>query len=100
LPSSSLITRNHAKKDANNFFTVVIGSHSTMPSQRLLVPKAQVAPPTVVYLSVTKDLGGWVCKDALSKTEKERQRNAAGRLHGKYESFDLKDDCDIIPFLY
>jgi hypothetical protein len=92
--------RTHAKKDAAPFATVVIGSHSTMPSQRLLVPKSQVAPPMVVYLHSQKDLGGWVCKEALSKTEKERQRNSGGRLQGRFESFDLKDDCDILPFLY
>jgi hypothetical protein len=26
--------------------------------------------------------------------------NAGGRLQGKFETFDLGEDCDIVPFLF
>lgn len=86
------------KNAAGKFVTVIVGSHSPIPNQRLVVPQDQVSPPIVVRLHEDKDLGGWTCKKSL--IEDMQFNNTGGRLKGKFESFDLNDDCDLIPSLY
>lgn len=85
----------------NTTAKIIIGSHSAVPSQGLLVPQYQVSPPIGVLLHEEDDLGGWKCK-AVSGTEdvKQRLNNAGGRLQGKFETFNQNEDCDIVPFLY
>ena len=88
----------HTKKGKEGIGTIIIGSHSSIPAQRNLVPPNAVKPPITVLVSEEKDLGGWVCKaDAVNV--QQRQNNAAGRLQSKFERFDLKEDCDIVPYL-
>ena len=88
----------HTKKGKEGIGTIIIGSHSSIPAQRKLVPPNAVKPPITVLVSEEKDLGGWVCKADAVNVE-QRQNNAAGRLQSKFERFDLKDDCDIVPYL-
>ena len=88
----------HTKKGKEGIGTIIIGSHSSIPSQRKLVPPNAVKPPISVLVSEEKDLGGWVCKADAVNIE-QRQNNAAGRLQSKFERFDLKEDCDIVPYL-
>lgn len=88
----------HTKKGKEGIGTIIIGSHSSIPSQRKLVPSNAVKPPIIVLVSEEKDLGGWVCKADAVNIE-QRQNNAAGRLQSKFERFDLKEDCDIVPYL-
>jgi hypothetical protein len=79
---------------------IIIGSHSSIPSQNIVVPLYQVSPPIGVLLHNERDLGGWKCKAITAMAEdKERLNNAGGRLQGKFETFDQNEDCDIIPFL-
>lgn len=78
--------------------SVIIGSYSSMPAQGMLVPRDAVSLPIGVYVSEQDDLGGWICKADVIDT-KQRHNNAGGRLQGKFEQFDLKEDCDIVPFL-
>jgi hypothetical protein len=85
---------------------VIIGSHSASPSQGILVPAYQIAPPMVVLVDESKDLGGWKCRaakemeDDAERGKDGRVNNAGGRLQGKFETFDRGEDCDIVPFLY
>ena len=88
----------HTRKGKEAIGTIIIGSHSSVPAQRKLVPPKAVKPPIVVFVSEEKDLGGWVCKTDAVNVE-QRQNNAAGRLQSKFERFDLKEDCDIVPYL-
>ena len=88
----------HTKKGKEGLGTIIIGSHSSIPAQRKLVPSNAVKPPISVLVSEEKDLGGWVCKADAVDVER-RQNNAAGRLQSKFERFDLKEDCDIVPYL-
>lgn len=91
-----------ASQKKNTMAKIIIGSHSAIPSQALLVPRYQVCPPTGVLLDDEKHLGGWKCKTVSCEAGEARQRlnNAGGRLQGKFESFDRNEDCDIVPFLY
>lgn len=84
---------------------IIIGSHSSIPSQGLIVPRrSMVQPPIGVFVKENIDLGGWKCKSVDMETngsgKKERINVQGGRLQGKFESFDLKEDCDIIPYLF
>ena len=88
----------HTKRGKEGIGTIIIGSHSSIPAQRKLVPRNAVKPPISVFVSEEKDLGGWVCKADAVNVE-QRQNNAAGRLQSKFERFDLKEDCDIVPYL-
>ncbi|CAG8959830.1 hypothetical protein HYFRA_00001738 [Hymenoscyphus fraxineus] len=70
--------------------TVFLGSYSPELAER------RILPPICVYLDENKDLGGWKCSPmAPVKWEKNR---AGGRLQGKFEMFNKKEDCDIVPF--
>lgn len=88
----------NTKKGKEGIGTIIIGSHSSIPAQRKIVPPNAVRPPISVFVSEEKDLGGWVCKADAVNVE-QRQNNAAGRLQSKFERFDLKEDCDIVPYL-
>ncbi|KAM3069555.1 hypothetical protein ACMFMG_005658 [Clarireedia jacksonii] len=91
-----------SKKDKVETAKVILGSHSSIPSQGLIVPrKHMVQPPIGFLVKEETDLGGWKCKslDASQGRGKERINLEGGRLQGKFESFDLKEDCDIVPFL-
>lgn len=80
---------------------IIIGSHSSLPSQNVIVPAYQVSPPIGVLLHDERDLGGWKCKPITAVSDdKQRVNNAGGRLQGKFETFDQSEDCDIVPFLY
>ena len=88
----------HAKKGKEGLGTIIIGSYSSLPAQGVLVPRHAVSPPIGVLVSEEDDLGGWVCREeAVSSAQ--RQNIAGGRLQGKFERFDLKEDCDIVPYL-
>ena len=88
----------NTRKGKEGLGTIIIGSHSSIPAQRKIVPQHAVKSPIIVLVSEEKDLGGWVCKaDAVNIGQ--RQNNAAGRLQSKFERFDLKEDCDIVPYL-
>ncbi|KAF1845137.1 uncharacterized protein K460DRAFT_416448 [Cucurbitaria berberidis CBS 394.84] len=93
-----------AAANQNTMAKIIIGSHSAVPSQGLMVPRYQVSPPIGVLLHDERDLGGWKCKAITAETDegtnKQRLNNAGGRLQGKFESFDRTEDCDIVPFLY
>lgn len=78
----------------------IIGSHSSMPSQRLVVPRVQVSPPIGVLLDEERDLGGWQCKTNSKWNEDAGATKGAGRLQARFEAFDLREDCDIIPYLF
>ena len=78
--------------------TIIISSYSSEPSQRRFVPKSLMSPPIGVYLDEEKDLGGWKCK--MNVEGGARGVNVdGGKLKGKFESFDLNEDCDIVPYL-
>ncbi|TGO22714.1 hypothetical protein BPAE_0157g00010 [Botrytis paeoniae] len=84
---------------------IIIGSHSSILSQGLIVPRrSMIQPPIGVLVKENTDLGGWKCKRVGIETDgngkKERINVQGGRLQGKFESFDLKEDCDIIPYLF
>ncbi|TGO40704.1 hypothetical protein BHYA_0033g00580 [Botrytis hyacinthi] len=84
---------------------IIIGSHSSIPSQGLIVPRrSMIQPPIGVLVKENTDLGWWKCKSVDVETngsgKKERINVQGGRLQGKFESFDLKEDCDIIPYLF
>lgn len=83
---------------------IIIGAHSAIPSQALLVPAYQVSPPITVLLHEDKDLGGWKPKDGADAAADGKQQRglntSGGRLQGKFETFDWDKDCDIVPFLY
>ena len=54
------------------------------------------ARPTGVYLSEEEDLGGWTAlSDSLRLIDDLRTKQ---RLEGKFENFDVEDDCDLMPF--
>lgn len=109
-PSASLSkTKKEKDKDKNKeeIGKIIIGSHSSIPSQGLIVPRrSMVQPPIGVLVKEETDLGGWKCRsvdvdvDVDDKGKKERINMQGGRLQGKFESFDLKEDCDIVPYLF
>ena len=90
--------REGVKKDMEGLGTVIIGSYSSRPAQGTLVPRHAVSPPIGVYVSEQHDLGGWICKADVADA-KQRHNTTGGRLQGKFEHFDRKEDCDIVPFL-
>ena len=90
--------REGVKKGMEGLGTVIIGSYSSRPAQGMLVPQHAVSPPVGVYVSEQHDLGGWVCKADVADA-KQRHNTTGGRLQGKFEHFDRKEDCDIVPFL-
>ena len=88
----------YTRNGKEGFGTIIIGSHSSIPAQGKIIPQHAVKPPITVLVSEDKDLGGWECKaDAIDVVQ--RHNNAGGRLQGKFERFDLKEDCDIVPYL-
>lgn len=87
----------NARMGKEGLGTIIIGSHSSIPAQGKIVPRNAVKPPITVLVS-GRDLGGWVCKDDAVNVE-QRHNNAGGRLQAKFERFDLKEDCDIVPYL-
>ena len=88
------------RKGKEGLGTIIIGSHSSIPAQRKIIPRHAVKPPTYVLVSEERDLGGWVCKaDTVVNDVEQRHNNAGGRLQTKFEQFDLKEDCDIVPYL-
>jgi hypothetical protein len=90
-----------AKRGKEDQATVIIGSHSSIPSQGLVVPKYQASLPIGFYLSENSDLGGWGCRAAPKELGGRKKENrAGGRLQGKFEKFDLTEDCDIVPYLF
>ena len=90
--------REGVKKGMEGLGTVIIGSYSSRPAQGMLVPRHAVSPPIGVYVSEQHDLGGWICKADVADAE-QRHNTTGGRLQGKFEHFDRKEDCDIVPFL-
>ena len=90
--------REGVKKGMEGLGTVIMGSYSSRPAQGTLVPRHAVSPPISVYISEQDDLGGWICKADVADA-KQRQNTTGGRLQGKFEQFDRKEDCDIVPFL-
>ena len=90
--------RDGVKKGMEGLGTVIIGSYSSRPAQGMLVPRHAVSPPIGVYVSEQHDLGGWICKADVADA-KQRHNATGGRLQGKFERFDRKEDCDIVPFL-
>ncbi|KAF5879132.1 putative nacht domain protein [Botrytis fragariae] len=103
-PSKSKKEKDNAK-GKEEVGKIIIGSHSSIPSQGLIVPRrSMVQPPIGVLVKESTDLGGWKCKSMNMETDgngkKERINVQGGRLQGKFESFDLKEDCDIIPYLF
>ena len=90
--------REGVKKGMEGLGTVIIGSYSSRPAQGMLVPRHAVSPPIGVYVSEQHDLGGWICKADVADA-KQRHNTTGGRLQGKFEHFDRKEDCDIVPFL-
>ncbi|KAG8530799.1 uncharacterized protein KY384_004156 [Bacidia gigantensis] len=78
--------------------TIIIGSYSSEPSQRLYVPKNLMSPPIGLYLDEEKHLGGWECKTNVEGGGRVVNLDG-GKLKGKFESFDLNEDCDIVPYL-
>jgi hypothetical protein len=102
-PSLSSKPKKDKEKDKGETAKIIIGSHSSIPSQGLIVPKKHfVQPPIGFLVKEQTDLGGWMCKsmEASQGKGKGRINLGGGRLQGKFESFDLKEDCDIIPFLF
>lgn len=90
--------REGVKKGMEGLGTIIIGSYSSRPAQGTLVPRHAVSPPIGVYISEEHDLGGWICKADVADA-KQRHNTTGGRLQGKFEHFDRKEDCDIVPFL-
>lgn len=90
--------REGVRKGMEGLGTVIIGSYSSRPAQGMLVLRHAVSPPIGVYISEQHDLGGWICK-ADAADAKQRHNTTGGRLQGKFEHFDRKEDCDIVPFL-
>ncbi|KAI9647062.1 hypothetical protein NHQ30_005064 [Ciborinia camelliae] len=92
-------------KDKEKIGKLIIGSYSSIPSQELIVPRpSMVQPPIGVLVKEDTDLGGWKCKNVDAemdgKVNKEKVNIQGGRLQGKFESFDMKEDCDIVPYLF
>ncbi|QKX57422.1 uncharacterized protein TRUGW13939_04534 [Talaromyces rugulosus] len=80
--------------------TLILGSHCSLPNQDFAVPKSMSFPPIGVFLRENTDLE-WACKKTSDETyATQRMNNACGRLKGKFESFDLVEDCDIVPYLF
>lgn len=58
------------------------------------------------YISQEKDMGGWrdMRDGEFGKVEEnangKKGRGGGGRLAGKFEKFDLIEDCDIVPYLF
>lgn len=90
--------REGVKKGMEGLGTIIIGSYSSRPAQGTLVPRHAVSSPIGVYISEEHDLGGWICKADVADA-KQRHNTTGGRLQGKFEHFDRKEDCDIVPFL-
>lgn len=86
------------RREREGMGTIIIGSYSSLPAQGILLPQQAISPPIGVYVSEQHDLGEWICKADVTDT-KQRHNNAGGRLQGKFEQFDLKEDCDIVPFM-
>ncbi|PWY68963.1 hypothetical protein BO94DRAFT_299499 [Aspergillus sclerotioniger CBS 115572] len=95
-PAQESSSKSPKKKDAKSA-TLILGSHSCLPSQGVLVPRHMCYPPMGVFLREEKDLI-WTCKSNSDETQ--RVNNTCGRLRGKFESFDQNEDCDIIPYLF
>ena len=77
---------------------IIIGSYSSLPAQRILVPRQSVSPPIGAFISEQTDFGGWVCRADTVSTD-QRWDNDGARLRGKFERFNLTEDCDIVPYL-
>ncbi|KAL8833086.1 MAG: hypothetical protein Q9170_004519 [Blastenia crenularia] len=83
----------------NTTASVYIGSRSPQPDARNVLKKDdQVGPPNGFFLDEERDLGGW--KERVYEDEGEGGGERGGRLVGKFEKFDLVEDCDIVPYFY
>ena len=85
--------------------TIIVGSHSSIPSQRYLAPEFITSPPIGVYLDEAKDLGPWTCKTECVGGDdggkgQQKTNPLGGRLQSRFETFDRNKDCDIVPYLY
>ncbi|PYI00733.1 hypothetical protein BO78DRAFT_434188 [Aspergillus sclerotiicarbonarius CBS 121057] len=94
-PAQESSSKSPKKKDTKA--TLILGSYSCLPSQGVLVPRHMCYPPIAVCLREGKDLV-WSCKHGTDQIQPIQ--NTCGRLRGKFESFDQKEDCDIIPYLF
>jgi hypothetical protein len=111
LPNSSLDRKVHyfppsavSKSKDKNLATVIIGSRWPSSLGEGVRLKYETAHPIGLYVDEEKQLGGWKVLDAVKCEETDEKTTDAkirpsGRLHGKYEKFDLVDDCDIVPLL-
>ncbi|KAL3465574.1 hypothetical protein BJX64DRAFT_285505 [Aspergillus heterothallicus] len=84
---------------SKRFATLILGSHCSSPSRGVLVPKNLFDPPIAVFLREDRDLV-WTCKSAGEVIETPFVNTGCGRLRGKFESFDHKEDCDIVPYFF
>lgn len=88
------------RKRPKRFASLILGSYSSSPTRELFVPKALCDTPIAVFLRENRDLV-WQCKSTSAEAEEMPLVNSAcGRLKGKFESFDLEEDCDIVPYFF
>lgn len=80
--------------------SLVLGSYSSCPARRGPVPKNICDTPIAVFFREGED-GDlvWHCKPTSGEVnERPPVNSACGRLKGKFESFNQKEDCDIVPY--
>ncbi|OKL61210.1 hypothetical protein UA08_03619 [Talaromyces atroroseus] len=100
--SPATITTQSTSKKKDRKTTLILGSYCSLPNQDFSVPRSMSLPPMAVYLRENNDLEWTRCTTRYNETcttPKQPVNNACGRLKGKFESFDLKEDCDIVPYL-
>lgn len=99
-PEPSLSESPADRKRAKRFASLILGSYSSSPTREVFVPKALCDTPIAVFLRENRDLV-WQCKSTSAGAEEMPLVNSAcGRLKGKFESFDLEEDCDIVPYFF
>lgn len=81
-----------AAKKREELVTVILGSTQ---GDAVLMSRKLIASPTGVFFDESKLGAGWKKKEGVGNEMVER---LGARLVDKFETFDMKDDCDIVPY--
>jgi hypothetical protein len=79
---------------------VILGSRPPSLLGGTLKSRYETLHPLGIYVDEQRQLGGWKLLEGANSEEARENAGLRGWLQGKFEKFDLTDDCDIVPYLF